>query len=215
VFELFADVVPVTAENFRALCVGQNKSADGKRLTYRGSKFHEIIPGMMVRGGDIVSGNGQGGCSIYGPTFDNENFQLSHRQKYMLSMANVHGPDTISSQFFITTAPAPWLDGKHVVIGKVKEGHEIVDAIEAEGSSQGDASTEVTIVESGEIVTEEAARAQNNNPFTGNAIGRGIGYVADALRRAKAATVAARSPNGSRGGAGHGGEGAQNKKVCW
>ncbi|GAB5358940.1 hypothetical protein AAMO2058_000502000 [Amorphochlora amoebiformis] len=151
VFELFSDVVPRTAENFRQLCVGF-KNADGRRLTYKGSKFHQIIPGLMARGGDITSGDGMGGYSIYGPTFTAENYQLSHTRKYQLSMANIGGPDTISSQFFITTAPAPWLDGKHVVIGKVISGHEIVDAIEAEGTKDGRVSHPVTIVDSGEVV---------------------------------------------------------------
>eukprot|EP00468_Gymnochlora_sp_CCMP2014_P011463 CAMPEP_0167748468 /NCGR_PEP_ID=MMETSP0110_2-20121227/4854_1 /TAXON_ID=629695 /ORGANISM="Gymnochlora sp., Strain CCMP2014" /LENGTH=294 /DNA_ID=CAMNT_0007633485 /DNA_START=81 /DNA_END=965 /DNA_ORIENTATION=- len=155
VFELFADVVPRSAENFRALCTGF-KGEGGKKLTYKGSQFHQVVPGCMVKGGDITLGNGMGGYSIYGPTFYNENFQLSHTRKYLLSLTNIGGPDTTSSQFFILTNPAPWLDGKHVVIGKVISGQEIIDAIEAEGSTDGKVSQTVTIVDSGEIknVTE-------------------------------------------------------------
>ncbi|EAZ51307.1 hypothetical protein [Cryptosporidium parvum Iowa II] len=119
VFELFTEIAPLTSENFRALCTGEKgRSQNGVDLHYKGCKFHRIIPEFMCQGGDISSGNGTGGESIYGPTFDDENFVLKHNSAGLLSMAN-SGPNTNSSQFFITTIPCPWLDGRHVVFGKV------------------------------------------------------------------------------------------------
>ncbi|XP_665956.1 hypothetical protein [Cryptosporidium hominis TU502] len=119
VFELFTEIAPLTSENFRALCTGEKGiSQNGVDLHYKGCKFHRIIPEFMCQGGDISSGNGTGGESIYGPTFDDENFVLKHNSAGLLSMAN-SGPNTNSSQFFITTIPCPWLDGRHVVFGKV------------------------------------------------------------------------------------------------
>lgn len=151
VFELFSDVVPRTAENFRALCTGEKGvGKSGKLLHYKGSSFHRIIPQFMCQGGDFTRGNGTGGESIYGNKFEDENFKLRHTQKYLLSMANA-GPGTNGSQFFITTAETPWLDGKHVVFGKVVEGAEVVDEMERVGSRQGTTSKEVKIEDCGEL----------------------------------------------------------------
>ncbi|HEY8378450.1 MAG TPA: peptidylprolyl isomerase [Nannocystis sp.] len=151
VFELFADVVPKTAENFRALCTGEKGiGRSGKPLHYKGSIFHRIIPQFMCQGGDFTRGNGTGGESIYGDRFADENFQLRHTGKGLLSMANA-GPNTNGSQFFITTVETPWLDGKHVVFGKVVSGIEVLDAMERTGSRSGATSQVVRIEDCGQL----------------------------------------------------------------
>ena len=151
VFEMFADAVPKTAENFRALCTGEKgQGTSGKALHYKGSGFHRIIKQFMCQGGDFTRGNGTGGESIYGEKFQDENFDRKHTEPGLLSMANA-GPNTNGSQFFITTVVTSWLDGKHVVFGKVVEGIEVVEAMEAVGSSSGSTSAEVVIADSGEL----------------------------------------------------------------
>ncbi|KAK2116456.1 hypothetical protein P7K49_007082 [Saguinus oedipus] len=130
-FELFADKFPKTAENFRSLSTGE------KGFGYKGSCFHRIIPGFMCQGGDFTRHKGTGGKSIYGEKFDDENFILKHT-----------GPGIL---FFICTVKTEWLDGKHVVFGKVKEGMNIVEAMERFGSRNGKTSKRITIADCGQL----------------------------------------------------------------
>jgi peptidylprolyl isomerase len=151
VMELYADTTPKTAENFRALCTGEKGiGKSGKPLHFKGSAFHRVIPDFMCQGGDFTKGNGTGGESIYGEKFADENFIKKHTGPGILSMANA-GVNTNGSQFFLCTIATPWLDGKHVVFGKVVEGMNVVKAIEAVGSSLGKTKKPVVIADSGQL----------------------------------------------------------------
>merc|ERR1712194_610265 len=139
-FALYKDTVPKTVENFRALCTGE-KAAEDPALSYKGCVIHRVIEGFMMQGGDTTMGNGSGGKSIYGEKFADENLTISkdaHTKRGLLSMANA-GPNTNGSQFFLTFAPTPHLDGKHVIFGELLEGGEeamsMVEGAETDGSN--------------------------------------------------------------------------------
>ena len=139
VFELFADIVPKTCENFRCLCTGERGLArkSGKALHFKNTLFHRVIKGFMMQGGDFQNFNGTGGESIYGGKFEDENFVNIHNGAGVLSMANA-GKNTNGSQFFISFRKAEHLDGKHVVFGRVVEGMELVKECEEVETGEND-----------------------------------------------------------------------------
>ncbi|CAN0032939.1 unnamed protein product [Pylaiella littoralis] len=192
VFELYADVVPRTSENFRALCTGERgvSKKTNQRLHFKDSIFHRIIPGFMAQGGDFARGDGTGGESIYGEKFADENFVRSHQGRGLLSMANA-GPDTNGSQFFITFGTAPHLDGRHTVFGKLVEGMDVLDIMEKVSTGGNDRpKLPVTIDDCGqvgEIVDEEeqAEEVSNRVGQEGGAAGDGAEEGSEEAGRSK------------------------------
>ena len=169
-FELYNDIVPKTAENFRALCTGEKGlGKSGKPLHYKGSIFHRVIKQFMIQGGDFTEGNGTGGESIYGEKFDDENFETKHERPFLLSMANA-GPGTNGSQFFVTTVATPHLDGKHVVFGEVRSGKSVIRQIENLNTQNDKPTADAVISDCGEL-TGAAAEAAAADTKTADALG--------------------------------------------
>jgi peptidyl-prolyl isomerase D len=163
--ELYSDLVPKTAENFRCLCTGEKGiGKTGKPLHYKGSIFHRVIKQFMIQGGDFTAGDGTGGESIYGAKFEDEAFPKKHERPFLLSMANA-GPNTNGSQFFVTTVPTPHLDGKHVVFGEVLNGKAVVRQIENLSTQSGDKPTKDAIIaDCGELTGDAALAADVKQP---------------------------------------------------
>lgn len=153
VFRLFDDICPKTAANFRGLCTGE------KGYGYKGSSFHKIVSSFMIQGGDFVNHNGTGGKSIWGEKFADESFAKKHLTPYLLSMWN-SGPNTNTSQFFITFSACPWFDGKNVVFGEVVEGKDVVDKIHKLGSSTGKPQNTVKIIDCGVVAPPQQQTAE-------------------------------------------------------
>jgi len=126
VIGLFGETAPMTTMNFAAIARGYKRGKE--KLHYKNTRVHRIVPDFVVQMGDITTGDGTGGVSVFGSRFNDENFILSHRAAGWVSMANF-GPDTNASQFFILLTKARWLDGKHVVFGKVIRGYDVIDTI--------------------------------------------------------------------------------------
>ncbi|KAJ3101105.1 hypothetical protein HK100_004599 [Physocladia obscura] len=170
VFELYRSVVPRTVDNFLTLCKGDQVSkVSGKLLAYAGSTFHRVIKGFMCQGGDFTNHNGTGGESIYGEKFDDESFELKHDSAWLLSMAN-SGKNTNGSQFFITTAPKPHLDNKHVVFGRVLKGVGIVRAMESCETNDDKPTAPIAIASCGEYtpalrLADETAAANSGDTY--------------------------------------------------
>ncbi|KAH9834782.1 peptidyl-prolyl cis-trans isomerase Cpr7 [Rhodofomes roseus] len=169
VMQLYSDIVPKTAENFRALCTGgKGETKAGKPLHYKGCSFHRVIKGFMVQGGDFTMGNGMGGESIYGEKFDDENFEVKHTKRFLLSMAN-SGPGTNGSQFFITCNATPHLDDKHVVFGEVIHGKSVVRAIENTPTADGDVpKSPCVIADCGELSPDDPSLAEDPTAADGD-----------------------------------------------
>ncbi|XP_067386568.1 NK-tumor recognition protein isoform X2 [Emydura macquarii macquarii] len=159
-FQLFSDVCPKTCKNFLCLCSGEKGigKTTGKKLCYKGSTFHRVVKDFMIQGGDFSEGNGKGGESIYGGYFKDENFVLKHDRAFLLSMAN-RGKHTNGSQFFITTKPAPHLDGVHVVFGLVISGFEVIEQIEnLKTDTASRPYADVRVIDCGVLVTKSAKK---------------------------------------------------------
>ncbi|XP_024944752.1 peptidyl-prolyl cis-trans isomerase D isoform X2 [Cephus cinctus] len=152
VLELFKDTVPRTAENFRALCTGEKGVGINKKpLHYKGSIFHKVVPQFMIQGGDIINYDGTSGESIYGKTFEDESFEISHNTGGLLSMVNARHPNTNSSQFIITTVPCSHLDGTNVVFGKVLKGFGVVKEISCVTTVKDKPVEKIYIIDCGEL----------------------------------------------------------------
>ncbi|KOC71330.1 Peptidyl-prolyl cis-trans isomerase D [Habropoda laboriosa] len=152
VIQLFKDVVPRTAENFRALCTGEKGiGINGKKLHYKGSIFHKVLSQFMIQGGDIINFDGTSGESIYGAQFEDENFNISHSVGGLLSMVNKGYPNSNSSQFVITISASTHLDNTNVVFGKVLKGMGIVLEVSKVKNANDVPIQKVHIIDCGEL----------------------------------------------------------------
>jgi len=152
VIELYKDVAPRTAENFRQFCTGEFR-LNGVPIGFKNCTFHRVIKDFMIQGGDFMRGDGTGSLSIFGEKFNDENFNLKHDSAGLLSMAN-SGPNTNGCQFFIVTSRCDWLDGKHVVFGKVLDQESLLVVRKIENvpiNPQSKPKLEVVITECGEL----------------------------------------------------------------
>lgn len=163
VFGLFGKDAPLTVDNFVQLAKGYD--LDGVNLTYKGSPFHRVIKDFMIQGGDFTNGNGTGGRSIYGARFNDEDFVYQHDSVGLLSMANA-GPNTNGSQFFITTVLTPWLNGRHVVFGKVLSGMEVVHTIEGQKTNPAsNRPVEEVVVSDCGLLLEQSEQTEGSEDF--------------------------------------------------
>ncbi|CAL7936946.1 unnamed protein product [Xylocopa violacea] len=165
VIELFKDVVPRTAENFRALCTGEKGiGINGKKLHYKGSIFHKVLSPIMIQGGDIINFDGTSGESIYGAQFEDENFKLSHSSEGLLSMVNEGHPNSNSSQFIITLSPSLHLDNTNVVFGKVLKGMGVVTEVsQVETDVKDTPIKRIHIVDCGELKQDQNWGLEEND----------------------------------------------------
>ena len=150
--ELFKASHPRTVENFRSLCTGEYRPS-GLPVGYKGTPFHRIVPGFVVQGGDAAKGDGTGRLSIYGERFPDESLVMRHVAPGLLAMAN-SGPNSNACQFYITTGPAPHLDGKHVIFGRVLDRASMQTVRMIEGVPVGAGhrpSLEIRVAECGEL----------------------------------------------------------------
>jgi len=150
VFHLFANIVPITVENFRKICIETYKNEKGLLFSYKNSPIHRIVPNFILQGGDIVNKDGTGNCSIYGERFPDENFILKHKSRGILSMSN-SGPNTNGCQFFVTFRSCPWLDGLNTVFGELIDGFSFLERLEEYGSNEGTPKVAVTITACGQL----------------------------------------------------------------
>ncbi|KAJ8103999.1 cyclophilin-like domain-containing protein [Lipomyces tetrasporus] len=207
IIELFAKDVPKTCENFRCLCTGER----GSELCYKDSMFHRVIadPDFMVQGGDITNGDGTGGLSIYGETFADENIDW-HRidARGLVCMAN-RGPDTNSSQFFITLVPCPELDGKHVVFGRViPESIHVLDMFasvttDPENDDRPLPDNEPRIVQCGELVFKKKKKSMGNAAISEEKLDRQAEVREDVILRKSRVTPSRYSDEENVDSSGH------------